>query len=259
MRFARVVARVLVTAAVAGALSCTHESSPTNPRGGGTPALRVLFMGNSLTYTNDLPGMVSALAAASGLDITADDISQPDYALIDHFTSAERQKVRDGKYDYVILQQGPSSLDVNRDSLRLWTAMWMPDIQEGRAKPALFSVWPESSRMYAYPDVALSYRLAAQDVGGAYFPVGDTWLEVWKSVPDAQLYGGDGYHPAVAGSYAAAVVIVATLAVRDATTLSADFPPAGFTSQYGSIDPTLAATIRGAAQAVIAREGIRPQ
>jgi hypothetical protein len=30
------------------------------------PALRILFIGNSLTYTNDLPSMVGRIAAADG-------------------------------------------------------------------------------------------------------------------------------------------------------------------------------------------------
>ena len=69
--------------------------------------------------------------------------------------------------------------------------------------PGLYAVWPDKSRIFAFPDVAESYRLAAEAVDGLFFPVGDAWFETWKAIPTAPLYGTDDFHPAVAGTYAA--------------------------------------------------------
>jgi len=199
--------------------------------------------------------LVTALAAASGKLVETEMLAYPDYALIDHWTDAERAVVRNGHFNYVILQQGPSSLAVNRDSLRLWTALWAPEIRDAGATPALFAVWPEAARMYAFPDVNTSYQLAAQDVNGVFMPVGDTWLEVWNQVPTAELYGPDGFHPAIAGTYAAAVVIVARIAHIEPSALAHDFPSIpGW--PFGRVDSNLAATIRAAAQTVLERNGL---
>ena len=244
---ARLVAVPLLALAV---LSCRHDDAVAPVRVPGV--LRVLFIGNSLTYVNDLPGMVSSLATASGLSIETASVTAGDFALIDHWNMGNaRFAVQNGHYDVVVLQQGPSSLAVNRDSLRLWTKMWAPEIRHAGGRPALYAVWPEKARMYAFPDVSESYRRAAADVDGLFFPVGDTWLETWNLRPDAQLYGPDDFHPSVAGTYAAAVVIVSVLSNRAATSLAASFTLPAAASD--PLDPDLALTIRQAAQTVLSR------
>lgn len=210
---------------------------------------RVLFLGNSLTYTNDLPGMVDELAVASGLVIETDEITSGGFGLIDHWNiPSRREAVRTGNYDVVILQQGPSSLPESRELLREWTALWATTIREGGARPGLYAVWPDDTRLFAFPAVSESYRLAADDVDGLFFPAGDGWLETWKARPDAQLYGPDGFHPSIAGTYVAAVTILSVLADRDATTLSPDLAMLG--GGRAPLDSTTAATIRSAVQVV---------
>ena len=49
-------------------------------------------------------------------------------------------------------------------------------------------------------------------------PAGDAWLAAWRRDPDLRLYGPDGFHPTVLGSYLAALVIYGGLA---------NAPPAG--------------------------------
>jgi hypothetical protein len=44
----------------------------------------VLFIGNSLTYTNDLPGTVAALASQVSDTIRVQSVALPNLALIDH-------------------------------------------------------------------------------------------------------------------------------------------------------------------------------
>lgn len=245
----RLLARAALLALVSAfGPSCHSDSTPTAPTG----PLKLLFIGNSLTYTNDLPGMVTGLAKASGLDVSADVVAFPGFALIDHWNEGTAlAKLRSQHYDFVILQQGPTSLLINRDSLIMWTQMWEPEIRAAGARPALFAVWPDSSRFFAFADVAESYREAAQAVQGVFLPVGDTWLATWARVPNAALYGSDNFHPNVAGSYAAAVVIVARLCNRSATSLSASFTPHGET--VGDWTAELGAAIRAAAAVVLAR------
>ena len=70
----------------------------------------LLFVGNSLTYTNDLPDIVEKEAKRKGIKVKTTMLAYPNYALVDHLDDGEVQKqIRSGKYDYVIVQQGPSS------------------------------------------------------------------------------------------------------------------------------------------------------
>lgn len=72
-------------------------------------------------------------------------------------------------------------------------------------------VWPMLDRFSWFDRVRDSYALAARDVSGYFLPAGETWRAAWRRTPSLALYGGDGFHPTVAGSYAAALTIFAGL------------------------------------------------
>jgi hypothetical protein len=232
-------------------LAACGDDDPASPAAA-PDSLSVLFIGNSLTAGNSLPAMVDSLAHASGLPIRCTAITGSGTALIDHWGRPRtRREVQSGLYDVVVLQQGPSSLPESRQQLRDWTRLWDIDIEGAGARTALYAVWPDSSRFFAFGDVSESYRLAAEDVDGLFFPVGDTWLETWARDPSAPLYGADDFHPTVTGSYVAAVVIVSVLANRHPALLAKSFPlPPGVGP---APDPGVADTIRWAAAAVIDR------
>ncbi len=95
------------------------------PRAAPRDELRVLFIGNSLTYTNDLPGMIGKLAAASGQKrFTHKSVAFPDHGLEDHWRRGEaRKEIAKKKWDIVVLQQGPSASAEGRESLIKYTRM----------------------------------------------------------------------------------------------------------------------------------------
>ena len=72
--------------------------------------IKILFVGNSLTYYNNLPQMVTDYAWQYNIEINSDIIAKPNYAIIDHLAEGEvHELIKTGNYDYVIIQQGPSS------------------------------------------------------------------------------------------------------------------------------------------------------
>ena len=85
----------------------------TKAQTGNSPqaTLNILFVGNSLTYTNNLPEIVKELAKQDGIDIKYSSLSLPDHSLEDHWNEGKLQKQLDKeKYDFLIAQQGPSAL-----------------------------------------------------------------------------------------------------------------------------------------------------
>lgn len=194
-------------------VSCA--TSPSGPSIYDTPAppgaLRVLFVGNSLTYTNDLPGVVAALA--DSLDVTKPFWYRlavaPNYSLEDHWLDySSRDALARDDFDIVIMQQGPSSLPENQEYLREWTEVWAEAIRAKGAVPALYMVWPDATRRAFFDDVAYSYTAAAEAVDGMLFPVGKAWLEAWAIESGLALYGSDGFHPSGLGTYLAALVML---------------------------------------------------
>lgn len=73
--------RELIATALAVALAvigCGASSSTAPLPGGGA---HVLFIGNSLTYVNDLPATVEQIAASAGDTIRTKAVALPDFAL----------------------------------------------------------------------------------------------------------------------------------------------------------------------------------
>ena len=88
------------------------DNLPPVPAG----ALRVLFIGNSLTYVNDLPRTVADMAVTAGVaPCWCITVAFPDYALLDHLASGDAERVlKRAKFDFVVMQQGSSALAEGR-------------------------------------------------------------------------------------------------------------------------------------------------
>jgi hypothetical protein len=227
--------------------------SPDEPLGEGRP---VLFIGNSYLYTQDIPGIVQALADSAGGDkLAVRTVAYPDYALIDHWNSgAARAEIARGGWEWVVLQQGPSSVEINRDTLRLATGYFATDLVRIGARPALFSAWPQSNRRQDFARAIESYTIAAQDVNGLLLPAAGAWLAAWDRSPGLALYA-DGLHPSVEGAYLSALVVFARLLDQPVTGL-----PARLSLRNGRIvalDPAIAATLQAAATETLALQAAR--
>ena len=168
---------------------------------------RLLFVGNSLTYTNDLPAMVCALARSAGRQAICESVAKPDYGLEEHWNDQEaRQSIARG-WDVVVLQQGPSALPESRRLLIAYTRRFDAEIKKAGARTALYMVWPSHARRGDFPGVSQSYAAAAKDVKGMLLPAGEAWRAAWATDSGLQLYGPDGFHPSPMGTYLAALVI----------------------------------------------------
>src|SRR5687768_16650040 len=91
------------------------------PPSGTRDHVRVLFIGNSLTYENNLPAMIEAVAAQAGLKgrVTCRGVALPDFGLQEHWEHGEALRgIRQGRWTHVVLQQGPSSMPDSRAVLR---------------------------------------------------------------------------------------------------------------------------------------------
>jgi hypothetical protein len=144
---------------------------------------------------------------ASFDDVRIDSITQGNFGLQDHWVqSGTREKIAQGGWDYVVLQQGPSATE-GRPSLLDYTSRFNEVIEASGGQTALYMVWPASQRDFDYDGVLDSYKSAAESVGGLFFPSGEAWREAWKVDPNLILYGFDGFHPSRMGTYLAALVM----------------------------------------------------
>ncbi len=213
----RRVASVIIAATTAGCLG----SKSFEPLAAG--GHHVLFVGNSLTYVNDLPATVAAIAEMAGDTIRVASSAGPNLALIDHLTGSTDapEKIAADRWEFVILQQGPTPAGICRDSLVLWTKMFEPRIRAGGAQPALLMTWPGASFSSLFDDVRISFQNAATAVNGTFMPAGEAWRAAWKADPTLPLYGGDGFHPSSLGTFLTALVVYERVTGKDARALPA--------------------------------------
>ena len=205
--------RCVVLTLILLASGCGFPSDGTNPGEDPEPepgaTTRILFIGNSLTYANDLPWMVEALADSLGIEgVQAEQVAKPDYALEDHWNDGQAARViQKGGWHWVVLQQGPSAVLANRANLRAYVAAFAPVIRGKGGEPALYQIWPQLVNFADFDASAESYRLAAEDVDGLFLQAGNAWRAAWEVEPQLALYAPDGLHPSVEGSYLAALTI----------------------------------------------------
>jgi hypothetical protein len=208
-----IVALILALAGCLGNPVAVPDIPPTGGR-------RVLFIGNSLTYTWDLPRTIADLAASvDATELVYLTVAAPNYALEDHWYTGVSAAIEPHDWDLVVMQQGPSSLPANAEHLRFWTIKLDSVAKAHGARSALYQVWPADAYFGSFGAVRESYRNAALAVDGMFIPAGQAWLAAWEADPTFALYGYDGFHPSALGVYLTALVHFEMLYGRPATEL----------------------------------------
>lgn len=198
MKFFRLLVLALLPA-------CSLGTAPEAPEG----SLKVLFIGNSLTYENDLPRTVAQLALSAGLQqCYCYQIAYPNFALEDHYDFREAVRaLEDETWDFVVMQQGPSALPSSRVDLIQWAGVFGELIDENGAQAIMYGVWPQYDRSFDFPNVAESYRQAAASIGALFAPAGEAWQFAWAADSTLPLYAADDFHPSNMGTYLAALTV----------------------------------------------------
>jgi hypothetical protein len=184
----------------------------------------ILFIGNSYTYVNDLPGMFARLARAGGYPVQVDMSANGGWTLADHLKStASLEKIRSRRWDYVVLQeqsQIPASPEARASTMYPAARVLDHEITAGSSNPVLYLTWAHKN---GWPENNLSgfdamqeqitngYLELSSEQGIPVVPVGAAWSEVTRQYPDLALWQDDGSHPTEAGTYLAACVFYAAL------------------------------------------------
>jgi hypothetical protein len=176
------------------------------------PSLKVLFVGNSLTYYNDLPGLVEQLSCRQSKPIQVESVTWPWATLKFHWeTGIAARKLGQSHWDYVILQEF-STLPATDpratiEDFRRFNEL----INHSGAALIIFENWTHLRRPQDEPAMAATYRDVQATTGGVMAPIGTAFRDCQKTRPQIDLiehgFGEDGRHSTVAGTYLAACVI----------------------------------------------------
>lgn len=189
------------------------------------PDAEILFIGNSLTATNNLPAVVNTVAEAAGLDVATRAVALGSFSLEDHWDQGIDNFIRTAQADLVVIQQGPSSLPENQLHLQQWTDSIARAVREVGGETAVLMVWPTPDRRFAYDDVRDAYLNAAEQAGATFVPAGEALRVLFdQGTLEFAPFGGDGFHPSPVGTVTMALVLVATLFDQEVADLPAEMP-----------------------------------
>jgi hypothetical protein len=188
-----------------------------------TDTTRILFLGNSYTYRNNLPEIIAKLAEAGEQGKVIYRMITPDgWRLKDHWVKGEaREALRGEQWDYVVLQD-QSTLGIyyifeGRDRLstdsifRPYAYEWAREIHECGAIPVFYLTWVREWAPEDQPILNNAYMDAAERTHSVLAPVGIAWEHLRRSGSDVELYDEDGSHPSPAGSYLAGCTFYSTV------------------------------------------------
>jgi hypothetical protein len=194
----RALLAVLATAAGVALAQPTAAPPPDRP-------LRVLFIGNSMTYDNGMPNTLASLAAGFGpRAIEVAEATLPAATLKRHWEGRARDRLKEG-WDYVVLQ--PRSADGPDEYVRLFDA----EIRAAGAKTVLFNTWLRKSQDDRRPAMDASYARVAGELGAILAPVGPAWDKFAAKHGASTLYARDNHHASPTGSYVAACVFYSAI------------------------------------------------
>lgn len=174
--------------------------------------INILFVGNSLTYYNNLPSLVVQLEKRKNITINTNMLAFPDYALEDHWHEGKFQReLASRQYDFVVVQQGPSSQKEGRAMLLDYGIKMKAECEKYNSKLAFYMVWPAFANLNSFDGVIKNYRDAASTTNSLLCPVGEIWKKKFDATKNYSYYGPDKFHPSKEGSEVAARVIYESL------------------------------------------------
>lgn len=185
--------------------------------------LKILFLGNSYTFNNDLPSLFKEISTKSnkGLSMEIKAFTPGGAKLEDHINSSFTMDIiGNGSWDIVVMQ-GHSLEPLKNPSAFTETATELIRIaKESGADVYLFETWSRAAGHSVYseawsggnPDsmqekLSMKYREIAQKSGVTVIPIGSTWQSFMRENQDMELYSNDGSHPTHIGSYLTACTI----------------------------------------------------
>lgn len=178
--------------------------------------MRILMLGNSFTYFNDMPEL---LAALTGWEVVSH--TRGGAYLCEHLDPCAElgrktlPALENERWDYVILQEQSRGPYERREQFLKSVRDLCPLIRAAGAVPVLYATWAyrdHSERLagtgITYPlmldALCKGYHTAARENGALVADVGKAFAAVKDRL---DLYVSDDYHPSQTGSLLAALTI----------------------------------------------------
>ncbi len=169
--------------------------------------LEVLFIGNSYTFFNNMPEMLTQLAINSdNTYLIQSEMAVAPAATLQRLweRGLAREAIRKKQWDFVVLQEQSLRPMEDPESMHKYARLFNSEIKRNGAKTVFYLTWARDGVPETQPLLDHAYVTIADELDAMIAPVGPAWQQVLETAPPNLLYRNDGSHPTPAGSYLAA-------------------------------------------------------
>lgn len=174
--------------------------------------LKVLFVGNSYTYGNNLPHIVAILSEGTNTKLITRKSVIGGAHLWEHWNGDRglktREIIKEGDFDIVVLQDNSMSAIETPDSTIKYVKLFAEHIDQSGAETYLYNTWARKKVPQFQPVIDEVYSRAALDNEIVRVPVGSAWELAQDIRPSVELFTADGSHPTALGTLLTASVFV---------------------------------------------------
>lgn len=186
---------------------------------GNSSAIKILFIGNSYTYGNDLPAILAQLMSDKGIKLSHESVTIGGATLEKHWLDGRAKETIHGQvWDYVVLQEQSTRPFSNPLLFFQYAQLFAEEIKKAGAKPIFFMTWAAKANPDEQPKLTDAYQNIGKETKALVAPVGEAWK--LATLVGMELYVSDGRHPNWLGSYLAACVFYKILTGKSASELT---------------------------------------
>src|SRR6185295_16615976 len=139
-------------------------------------SLSILFIGNSFTQRNDLPGLLAAMAQDRGVCIRHNLINAGGASLRTHWNAGRAAKeIAAGDYDFVVLQEQSTLPVKNAKRMAENVRLFDEAVTQAGAKTVLYMTWARQFAPESQKAISDAYNSIAKELGAIVVPVGTAW------------------------------------------------------------------------------------
>lgn len=192
----------------------------------------ILFLGNSMTYFNDLPTVFMNLSRSGGFAAEVYELTEGSYRLeyfadeTDEVGAQVYDALESYDWDYVILQEQSGISTIGAEEHMYPAARALDSmIREANGESVFLMTWAyregfslpllglefKNTREEMQTQMAQNYRDIATELDALLAPAGIAFMRCSANYPEIELWDEDGNHPSPAGTYLAACVLYQVL------------------------------------------------
>ncbi len=190
--------------------------------------MKVLYIGNSYTHCNDLPGMIKSFGQVDDpvVDIAWEMQTPGGCTFEKHIKDGEAVKlIRRGGWDWVVLQEQSLRPLEDPDLMRTYALELQQEINKTGAAILLYMTWARRDQPEQTKGFIKQYTGLAAEMGVKVAPAGQAWAALRDQHPEMPMYVEDGSHPTLQGSFLSANVLYQAMVGRPAPSIELEGLP----------------------------------